>query len=130
MQTFLPYPNFKKSASVLDYRRLGKQRVEAMQIVNSIEKQTGWKHHPIVKMWPPYVSALKVYCNVMINEWVRQGYNNTMSKYDIDKVIYPDWLGNEDFHSSHRANLLRKDYKYYSQFGWTEDSSNPYVWLV
>lgn len=29
MQTFLPYPDFKKSAQCLDYRRLGKQRVDS-----------------------------------------------------------------------------------------------------
>ena len=37
MQTFLPYKSFKKSAETLDYQRLGKQRVEAMQIINVIE---------------------------------------------------------------------------------------------
>jgi hypothetical protein len=34
MQTFLPYEDFTLSAQVLDYRRLGKQRVEALQIYN------------------------------------------------------------------------------------------------
>ena len=37
MQTFLPYPDFKKSASCLDYKRLGKQRVEGLQILNAIQ---------------------------------------------------------------------------------------------
>ena len=37
MQTFLPYESFKQSARVLDWRRLGKQRVEGMQIINAIE---------------------------------------------------------------------------------------------
>ena len=37
MQTFLPYESFEESAKVLDYRRLGKQRVEGMQIINAIE---------------------------------------------------------------------------------------------
>ena len=37
MQIFLPYKSFKKSAEVLDYQRLGKQRVEALQIINIIE---------------------------------------------------------------------------------------------
>lgn len=30
MQTFLPYPDFVESASVLDRQRLGKQRVEVI----------------------------------------------------------------------------------------------------
>ena len=33
MQTFLPYPDFARSAAVLDRQRLGKQRVEVLQIL-------------------------------------------------------------------------------------------------
>jgi hypothetical protein len=128
MQTFLPYESFTKTAKVLDWRRLGKQRVEGMQIIQTIEKQNGWKNHPIVKMWTPYVPALKQYTNIIITEWIGRGYNNNMEFYDIDNVEYPDWLGDKRFHSSHRANLLRKDFDWYSQFGWTENSESPYLW--
>ena len=133
MQTFLPYPDFQKSLEVLDYRRLGKQRVEAKQILNVLLDRTttkGWRNHPITKMWSGYEPALQLYHNMCIEEWIRQGYNNTMVLEGItDKIVYPHWFGNERFHSSHRANLLRKDYQYYSQFGWTERSELPYVWL-
>ena len=130
MQTFLPYESFTKSAQVLDWRRLGKQRVEGMQIIKAIEnpKPQGWKNHPIVKMWTPYVPALKQYTNIIITEWIGRGYNNNMEFYDIDNVEYPDWLGDERFHSSHRSNLLRKDFDWYSQFKWIENSESPYVW--
>ncbi|OGP68101.1 MAG: hypothetical protein A2W27_01685 [Deltaproteobacteria bacterium RBG_16_44_11] len=37
MQTFLPYPDFKKSLQALDYRRLGKQRVKAYQIIRILK---------------------------------------------------------------------------------------------
>ena len=131
MQTFLPYPTFEFTAKTLDYRRLGKQRVEGMQIINAIENQTGWQHHPIVRMWTPYVNALKHYTNIIINEWVGRGYNNNMVRYDLHRedIVYPAWLGYEPFHSSHRANLLRKDYDYYKQFAWIDDPKSPYVWL-
>jgi hypothetical protein len=33
MQTFLPYASFEETAHILDYRRLGKQRVEGWQII-------------------------------------------------------------------------------------------------
>jgi hypothetical protein len=36
MQTFLPYPDFRESLQVLDNKRLGKQRVEAYQIISAI----------------------------------------------------------------------------------------------
>ena len=131
MQTFLPYADFEESAKVLDYRRLGKQRVEGMQIINAIENPNpqGWKNHPIVIMWTPYVQALQLYTNTMINEWIRRGYNNNMKLYEINSMTMPHWLGDKDFHSSHRSNLLRKDLEYYSHFGWKEDSNLPYIWL-
>ena len=138
MQTFLPYESFKESAEVLDWRRLGKQRVEGMQIINAIEQKPrkdgkpykGWLNHPATVMWKPYVSALKLYTNVIIQEWIKRGYNNNMELYNINvkEFKFPHWLGNESFHSSHRANLLRKDYEYYSKFGWTENPESPYVW--
>ena len=130
MQTFLPYDTFEESASVLDYRRLGKQRVEGMQIVNAIENpnKQGWQNHPIVIMWTPYVQALMLYTNTIINEWIKRGYNNNMKLYEIDSMTMPHWLGKESFHSSHRANLLRKDYEFYSQYGWKENPESPYVW--
>lgn len=37
MQTFLPYPNFVESAKCLDDKRLGKQRVECLQILNVLQ---------------------------------------------------------------------------------------------
>ena len=66
MQTFLPHSNFRKTARYLDYRRLGKQRVEAYQILNVLtgkSKGNGWKNHPAVKMWKGYENALKLYLN-------------------------------------------------------------------
>ena len=132
MQTFLPYSNFQKTAEVLDYRRLGKQRVEGMQIIKTIltPEQKGWQNHPIVIMWTPYVQALQLYTNTIINEWIKRGYNNNMKLYEINSLTMPHWLGKEEFHASHRANLLRKDFKHYSQFGWTENPKNPYVWYT
>mgnify|MGYP003124797197 CR=1 FL=1 len=132
MQTFLPYPDFKKSFKVLDYKRLGKQRVEAYQVLNILrgrQKTKGFVNHPITKMWRGYENGLRHYLNLCIEEWMERGYNNTMEFEPIEgDLIMPHWLGNKNFHSSHRANLLRKDYNYYSQFGWKENSEHPYHW--
>lgn len=52
MQTFLPYSSFKDSARVLDRQRLGKQRVENMQIITALlDPDYGWQNHPAVNMW-------------------------------------------------------------------------------
>lgn len=135
MQTFLPYADFKQSMQVLDYRRLGKQRVEAMQIIKAIESTPrldgkpykGWVNHPATKMWSTYVDALKLYHNEAIIEWIRRGYKNTMQLYEIDLVVYPHWLGNENIHLSHQSNLYHKSPADYPQF---EMEFIPYVWSI
>lgn len=132
MQTFLPYPDFTKSVSVLDWRRLNKQRVEAKQLLDVISPNyphMGWRNHPAAKMWRGYPEALGLYLNTCIKEWIRRGYNNTMSLVSVStNIVFPVWLGNKDFHASHRSNLLRKDEGWYSQFGWTEPNNLPYIW--
>jgi len=138
MQTFLPYDDFTKSLSVLDNKRLGKQRVEASQILNALSGKTkGWVNHPATKMWRGYESALILYRNLSIIEWIRRGFNNTMPFFSSpgggllfspNAVIMPGWFGNKDFHASHRSNLLRKDPSYYGKFGWDESSDLPYIW--
>lgn len=130
MQTFLPYADFEQSARCLDWKRLGKQRVEAHQILLTL--QTGkkaWSNHPVVQMWRGYEQALCLYRNIFIQEWTRRGYRNTMEILPLLQTpMFPKWLGYEPFHSSHRSNLLRKNGLYYQQFGWQEGDKIPYYW--
>jgi hypothetical protein len=136
MQTFLPYPDFGESVRCLDYRRLGKQRVEAKQLLNILtgeSKTNGWRNHPACKMWKGRHEALALYMNYCINEWIGRGYNNTMelwTNWTEPTIIMPSWFGNEDFHAAHRSNLLRKDAVWYGQFSWTESNDLEYVWPV
>jgi len=131
MQTFLPYPDFQETAKCLDWRRLGKQRVEAQQILNTLSKSSkkGWKNHPAVLMWEGFEECLKHYRNTMIQEWIKRGYNNTMEILEVSEDYdFPCFLGNQNFHASHRSNLLRKDSKWYGQYGWKEKDNLPYIW--
>ena len=132
MQTFLPYSDFELSAQVLDYKRLGKQRVEAFQIYQALTGKTkGWTNHPATKMWQGYEDALALYFNIFRQQWINRGYKNNMPELPMSDIFkLPFWLGKKEFHSSHRANLLRKNYEYYSQFGWQEPTTLPYVWPV
>lgn len=98
--------------------------------MRAIALGNGWSNHPIVRMWTGYEEALKLYSNVMVEEWIRRGYRNNMEIYDITEpmIEYPWWLGTEEFHASHRAALLAKDYPHYSQYGWSEIPRIEYVW--
>lgn len=136
MQTFMPYPDFRESVRCLDNKRLGKQRVEAFQILKVINRERttgGFINHPIMKMWMGHTDALVLYMNMCIEEWIYRGFNNTMKILSVDsKIMLPKWIGDERVHSSHRANLLRKDYTFYSKYGWKENNidynSAPYFW--
>ena len=137
MQTFLPYVNFKTSLEVLDDKRLGKQRVETFQILNNLlgrpkkdgTPYKGWTNHPCCVMWRGYENALKEYLNVSIDVWKARGKNNTMEYEKIEgEVVMPPFIGFIPFHSSHRANLLRKDPEFYGKYHWGEDPTDPYVW--
>jgi len=132
MQTFLPYPDFKKSASVLDNARLGKQRLEAVQIIRANRKgEGGWINHPAVVQWRGYEYALRQYLDACITEWVLRGFNNTMCRMWLqphETPIMPPWLGDKRYHASHRAVLLYKAPDHYSQFGWTETPEYNYYW--
>jgi len=133
VNTFLPFADFKKTAKCLDYRRLGKQRCESMQIINVNENPDikGWRNHPAVIMWRGYTDALKMYFNVIVQEWIDRGYKNNLALYELPETIeMPWWMGSEDFHYSHQASLLRKDSEFYAdKFTLSEQYRNKgYVW--
>lgn len=150
MQTFLPYNNFVDSARCLDYRRLGKQRVECKQILQALgvpvggplrDKPSSWRNHPATRMWEGHEYSLCVYAIAICDEWRRRGYRDTLQEqfYDAANTLLrlgkdesgrPEWLGCEEFHSSHRSNLLRKLPEHYARFGWSEPDNLEYVWPV
>ena len=63
VNTFLPYSSFKKSVKSLDNKRLGKQRVEAKQILTALSNGGSWSNHPAALMWKGYEECLKLYIN-------------------------------------------------------------------
>jgi hypothetical protein len=77
-----------------------------------------------------YENTLKLYHNLCIEEWVSRGYRNTMKLEHVDyNIEYPSWFGNDGFHASHRSNLLRKNFCFYSAYQWHENPNDPYVWV-
>lgn len=134
MQTFVPFADLQKSASVLDRQRLGKQRVETYQLLRvNTGLVNGWYNHPAAKMWRHNVPGLIAYGVAICNEWLDRGYKDTclekiLSFGEPDFSDLPYWWGVEEVHSSHRSSLLFKNPEYYSQFGWTEAPTYGYIW--
>lgn len=147
MQTFLPFPDFEASARVLDHRRLGKQRVESLQVLRGLlVAGYGWRHHPAVRMWRGYEEALGRYGLTCCEVWVESGFADTCAttiRADLDSAgiaevrtqaeltavnAVPPWLGDDDFHRSHRSALLRKDPQFYRAVLPDTPADLPYVW--
>ncbi len=141
MQTFLPFPDFQQSAAALDPARLGKQRVEALQMLRALViPEYGWQSHPAVRMWMGHVPALTMYGLAMVDEWTARGGEDTTRDKIMEfapqaahpdyaaKIPMPYWLGNPDFHLSHRSRLLAKDPKFYTEVFPGTDPDLEYVW--
>jgi hypothetical protein len=162
MQTFVPLTSsFDDIARTLDRARLNKQALEGWQILMTLLEldpqgnhriPKGWVNHPAVKMWRGHEMTLYLYIQAMVTEWKRRGYKSTIgdkAKATIARAIElellsrpttnPYWMSNmNDFSliaSSHRTALLNKDYEWYSQFKWPEDTgvrpeTYEYIWPV
>jgi hypothetical protein len=149
MQTFLPYADFERSARALDPKRLGKQRVEVIQIVRALTRPGyGWANHPAVLMWKGHEEALGRYGLTCCDVWTELGFADTCaatiladlrqagvtrvrSQSELEAAgLLPRWLGDEAFHAGHRSALLRKDPAFYAGvFPDTPDDLPP-VWPV
>ena len=149
MQTFLPYPDFERSARTLDARRLGKQRVECLQVVRGLTVPGyGWRHHPAVLMWREHLEALGRYSLTCCEVWTETGRADTcaatlgrdLRTAGVSRVrtqaelatagSLPRWLGDQDFHRSHQSSLLRKDPEHYGPMFPGVPDDLPYVWPV
>ena len=144
MQTFLPYEDFQRSAECLDSPRLGKQRVETLQILRALElPEYGWANHPAVRMWRGFTPALVLYGLICARAWTRRGHADTTQAQiaefapeviAVDQAdlrargLLPPWLGDERVHESHRSKLVTKDPDYYRpQFAGTP-AGLDYFW--
>lgn len=153
MQTFVPAgPDLRLGFTQLDYRRLGKQRVEAWQILNILRgvdnngnprTPGGWANHPAVKMWRGFPHGLAYYGKLCCEEWVARGYNDTLlerfqsviDEYEAERdwasgtfVIWPPWLFDDCVAETHRSNLIRKAPEHYQHL-WPELADDlEYIW--
>lgn len=157
MITFHPLKSFAESADVLDWQyshnRLNNQINEAICITEYLLGiRTEWRHNKkILRMWDNFELHLVDYAFCCLYTWERK--KGVIAQSRREKLIilqekairkaqvvnpgnnFPSWVGNEEFHSSHRAVLLGKNFEWYSQFGWSEkpairrsNGSWPYIW--
>ena len=151
MQTFITSSYPAETAKELDNKRLNKQALEAWQILMALtnlkpdgsdRNSKAWINHPAVKMWRGSERYLLYYIYIMVGEWIDRGYKSSI--YEKAKKTYisalmknrisngdvetsrPSWLSNEEelkkVVDGHRRALLVKNYDWYHQFKWEQDS--------
>ena len=149
MQTFLPYADFERSARSLDPQRLGKQRVETIQVVRALTVPGyGWANHPAVLMWKGFEEALGRYGLVCCDVWTELGFGDTcaltiatdLRQSGVTHVrtqdelaeagALPPWLADETVHRSHQSALVRKDPAFYRPMFPEVPDDLPYHWPV
>jgi hypothetical protein len=144
MQTFLPFPSFDESARVLDTPRLGKQRVETLQILRALVVPTyGWQRHPATTMWRGHVPALTAYGLATTREWTERGFADSVSEqlaefapevvgrpqsWLAERGLLPPWLGDPLLHESHRSRLIAKAPEIYRPLFPETPEGLDYVW--
>jgi Pyrimidine dimer DNA glycosylase len=147
MQTFLPYASFEASARALDPKRLGKQRVEVIQIVRALTVPGyAWSQHPAVLMWKGYEEALGRYGLTMCEVWDALGFGDTCATTIVSDLAaagipsirtyeeleqagaLPPWLTDAELQRSHRSALVRKDPGHYRSIFPGVPDDLPYVW--
>jgi hypothetical protein len=160
MQTFIPQTDsFERIARELDSKRLHKQTLEGWQVLLALtelnpagehRKPKGWVNHPVAHMWRGHEKLLVSYLAATYFEWKKRGYKSSMlpkiyGTYDRalelgriqDTMTVPGWIADRDkfelVAKTHRIALLRKDYSWYSQFKWPEDTGTrpphyQYLW--
>lgn len=140
MQTFLPFNDLKLSVKCLDNKRLCKQIVEAFQIITF---RVPTINHPAVLMWHTYEKCLIQYtiycCEEYTNRYdkIHSIYEFLCSEYNIyeytliDNFEYPSWFNSQILFLSHKINLLRKDFDWYSkyfEYNLLDEYSEGYYW--
>jgi len=142
MQVFIPYSEFPKIFDSLDYRRLGKQRVETLQLLNAINSRKnndygkGWVNHPATKMWANHAHFLAFYGVSCCLAWRKRGYADSLLPHFLNTleqcpmIIPPEWWGRPDIHNSHRSMLLQKDPEHYANYKAHTTMVDNYVWCL
>ncbi|MFG1924597.1 MSMEG_6728 family protein [Cryptosporangium sp. NPDC048952] len=140
----MPVADFDRSAELLDSPRLGKQRVETLQVLRALElPDYGWANHPVTIMWRGRTAGLVVYGLATVRAWQARGFADStaaqMAEFAPDAArmtqaeaaaagLLPSWIGNEDVHRSHRSNLRAKDPAFYGPLFPDTPDDLPYVW--
>lgn len=97
MNIFVPSQSILNSIGCLDYRRLGKQRVEIYQLVLEFERPTNWSNHPCFKAWENNKEALIFTGLLTCFQWRMLGYKDSLINKFHEFLVYYEFEDAEIF---------------------------------
>lgn len=151
MITYVTHRGYGATAAALDDRKLGRQRVEAQEIFNTLTLGEELPKDPVYRMWEGYEFALGIYCMMLCMEftmhrgiadkifWEVAAALKEMKRSDASfSMEHPPWHDDKDVMRSHRSNLLRLQnegdavagHDYLKHFGKATPKNMPYLWPI
>lgn len=137
MNSFVCDEDYDKAAAALDYRRLGKQRVECYQMLAALTgRAVGWRNHPATRAWEGHEKSLAEFAIACHIEWLERGYKDTTlgrmrelaaELPDTDK---PWWVSDERWLTNIRGILVMKRPSHYSVHWPTCEPTSKQLWPV
>jgi hypothetical protein len=147
MLIFMPYPNMRLTAHVLDNITLGEQLRATLLTLKILgdNPRIGGEHRYTVstRMWRGHHTALIRMANCVMNEITDRGYEPPTHLLDskeamkaqklpeewlLEELHLPEWFDYTKLHASHRASLKDRHPHWYCQFGWDEPEISSLVW--
>lgn len=143
MQTFMTSTNEDRRRAaaetfvMLDSPRLGKQRVEAKQLLFG-----HFPNHPASKMWQGHRHALCAYGILCCKTWIKRGFDDSllpefqMIRHSImgdEPLVWPWWFGHPAMARTHQTKLFYKGVpRWVAQFNESAPKHSPmrlpYLW--
>src|SRR5882757_119106 len=132
----MPNIGFFKSLRQLDDDRLSKQRQDALAALQLLLGPKTKIRHAIMDMWGGYEYVLGVYGMSACSEWQNKRGNRDKIAFDIHALLdglpkefdVPPWMGDLDFHRSHRSYLIRKMPEVYEEYRPNTPLNMPLLW--
>lgn len=117
MKMYIPVPDFRKSAQILDRELLRQTALEcatALRSLTGVEKlrDWSWKSRPGIEMWRTYECALYTYFSILNVEMVTRGMKPLLYPLPMIqncKLVLPHWFGEHSFHVAQQSELIRTE---------------------
>lgn len=124
MKTYLPYPDFARSARSLTDEHLSESVQSASQTLLALTGEAPREGTPTEDLWDGYLGLLAVYTICMVNEQVNresitsdeaeQALMHAQHTFDTTELYYSPWMDEESFFVDERTALSATDSQHYS----------------